>query len=60
MLAVFAAWAGTGFGYPLTPLPITLNIVAKLLSFAVVLTLFLPRQRSRGGASRDCGRPRCG
>jgi hypothetical protein len=46
MLAVFAAWAGTGFGYPLTPLPITLNIVAKLLSFAVVLTLFLPQQQA--------------
>lgn len=46
MLTVFAVWTGTGFGYPLTPLPITLNIVAKLLSFAVVLTLFLPRQQA--------------
>ena len=46
MLTVFAIWAGTGFGYPLTPLPITLNIVAKLLSFGVALTLFLPPQQA--------------
>jgi hypothetical protein len=51
MLAVFAAWAGTGFGYPLTSLPSTLNIVAKLLSFAVVLTLFLPPQQAAPAAS---------
>jgi len=44
MLGVFAAWAWSGFGYPLAPLPTTLNIVAKLLSFAVALTLFLPRR----------------
>ena len=53
MLAVFAAWAGTGFGYPLTPLPITLNIVAKLLSFAVALTLFLPRQQAAAGPTAE-------
>ena len=55
MLAVFAAWAGAGFGYPLTPLPITLNIVAKLLSFAVVLTLFLPRQEEASVTAASVG-----
>ena len=31
-----------GFEYPATPLPYALNVVAKLLAFATVLTLFLP------------------
>ncbi len=44
MLAVFAVWALSGFGYPSAPVPLTLNIVSKLLAFAVVLTLFFPRR----------------
>jgi hypothetical protein len=44
MLAVFAVWALTGFGYPGTPVPITLNVVSKLLAFTTALTLFFPRQ----------------
>jgi hypothetical protein len=50
MLGVFAIWALSGFGYPSSPLPTTLNIVSKLLAFAVVLTLFFP-QRSPATAS---------
>jgi hypothetical protein len=46
MLAVFAAWALSGFGYPSAPLPITLNVVSKILAFVTALTLFLP-QRDR-------------
>jgi len=42
MLAVFAVWALAGFDYPSTPLPYALNVVAKLLAFATILTLFLP------------------
>ena len=42
MLAVFAVWALPGFGYPSAPLPYALNVVAKLLAFATILTLFLP------------------
>ena len=42
MLAVFAVWALAGFGYPSAPLPYALNVVAKLLAFATILTLFLP------------------
>jgi hypothetical protein len=44
MLGVFAVWALSGFGYPSTGLPLILNIVSKLLAFAVVLTLFFPRR----------------
>jgi hypothetical protein len=42
MLGVFAIWALAGFGYPSTAVPLTLNIVSKLLAFATVLTLFFP------------------
>jgi hypothetical protein len=45
MLGVFAIWALAGFGYPSAPLPLTLNIVAKLLSFVTALTLFFPQRR---------------
>jgi hypothetical protein len=44
MLGVFAVWALSGFGYPSALVPTTLNIVSKLLAFAVVLTLFFPRR----------------
>ncbi len=42
MLAVFAVWALFGFGYPSAPVPITLNVVSKILAFVTALTLFLP------------------
>jgi ABC-2 type transport system ATP-binding protein len=42
MIGVFGIWALSGFGYPQAPLPITLNIVSKLLAFITALTLFLP------------------
>jgi hypothetical protein len=42
MLAVFAVWALFGFGYPSAPVPITLNVLSKILAFVTVLTLFLP------------------
>jgi hypothetical protein len=44
MLAVFAIWAMAGFGYPSSPLPITLNVISKILAFVTVLTLFLPQR----------------
>jgi hypothetical protein len=46
MLGVFAIWALAGFGYPSAPVPLTLNIVSKLLAFATVLTLFPLRHRA--------------
>jgi hypothetical protein len=42
MIGVFGIWALSGFGYPQSALPITMNIVSKLLAFSTALTLFLP------------------
>lgn len=51
MLAVFAIWSmSSGFGYPSSAAPITLNVISKILAFATTLTLFLP-QRARPIAS---------
>jgi len=44
MVGVFGIWALSGFDYPSTPLPTTLNIVSKILAFITVLTLFLPHR----------------
>jgi hypothetical protein len=49
MLAVFAVWGLSGFGYPSAPLPFALNVVSKILAFATALCLFLP-QRTRADA----------
>ena len=47
MLVVFAVWALSGFGYPSAPVPITLNVVSKILAFVTLLTLFLlPRDQA--------------
>jgi hypothetical protein len=40
MLGVFAVWALDGFAYASAPVPITLNIVSKLLAFVTLFTLF--------------------
>jgi hypothetical protein len=56
MLAVFAAWGLSGFGYPSAPVPIALNVVSKLLAFAVALSLFLPA-RSRDQAAAGTAEP---
>ena len=44
MLAVFAVWGLSGFGYPSAPLPYTLNVLSKILAFVTALSLFLPRR----------------
>ncbi len=44
MLAVWAIWALSGFGFPLAPLPTALNMVSKVLAIGTALTLFLHRQ----------------
>ena len=49
MLIVFAAWGLSGFGYPSAPVPITLNVLSKIIAFGVALSLFLP-QRTRASA----------
>jgi hypothetical protein len=42
MIGVFGIWALSGFGYPDAALPITLNVISKILAFITALTLFLP------------------
>jgi ABC-2 type transport system ATP-binding protein len=42
MIGVFGIWALSGFGYPQSALPITMNVVSKILAFIAALTLFLP------------------
>jgi hypothetical protein len=42
MTGVYGIWALSGFGYPQSALPITMNVVSKILAFATALTLFLP------------------
>ena len=42
MIGVFGIWALFGFGYPQSVLPITMNVVSKILAFITALTLFLP------------------
>jgi len=39
---VFGVWALFDFAYPAAPVPITLNVVSKILAFAVAASLFLP------------------
>jgi hypothetical protein len=38
MFTTFAVWALLGFGYPASPSLFTANVVAKLLTFATVIT----------------------
>jgi hypothetical protein len=44
MLAVFTAWALTGFAYPSAPVPFTFNVLSKILAFVAALCLFLPQR----------------
>ena len=61
MIGVFAVWAVIGFEYPLSGLPLALNIVSKVLAFLVALSLFLHRDRvtaeGRGAAGASKDRP---
>ena len=49
LLAVFAAWGLSGFGYPSASLPYALNVLSKILAFVTALSLFLP-QRAEASA----------
>lgn len=44
MFGVFTIWALVGFEYPWGGLPLALNIVSKILAFAVSLSLFVRRE----------------
>jgi hypothetical protein len=41
MFLLFAVWAVFGFAYPAAPIPIALNMLAKILAFATAVSLFL-------------------
>jgi ABC-2 type transport system ATP-binding protein len=59
MIGVFGIWALSGFGYPQSALPITMNVVSKILAFITALTLFLPdrlRNWRTDGPARAPGR----
>jgi hypothetical protein len=45
MFLVFAVWALVGFAYPAAPLPVALNVISKILAFAVAVSLFLPQEK---------------
>jgi hypothetical protein len=60
MIGVFGIWALYGFGYPNAALPITLNVISKILAFVTALTLFLPdrlRDWHKDGPSREQAQP---
>ncbi|HZO72270.1 MAG TPA: hypothetical protein VFB60_08700 [Ktedonobacteraceae bacterium] len=41
MFLVFAVWALFGFAYPSAPVPIALNMLSKVVAFAVAVSLFI-------------------
>ncbi len=45
MFLIFAVWALFGFAYPLTPLPIAFNMIAKVIAFAAAVSLFLKPEK---------------
>jgi hypothetical protein len=62
MLGIFAVWALFGFGYPSAPVPITLNMASKILTFATTLNLFLPQRaavRPDGATSSSVSLMQC-
>ena len=49
---IFAVWALFGFSYPEAPIPIILNMISKILAFAVAVSLFVPHEKIGGFASQ--------
>jgi hypothetical protein len=41
MFAVFGVWAAFGFAFPAGPLPLALNVIAKILCFVAAIMLFV-------------------
>ena len=50
MFLIFAVWAVFGFAFPATPIPVALNVVSKILAFAVAISLFVPQDKIVGVA----------
>ena len=47
MFFVFAIWALAGFAYPSTPFPIAMNMLSKIVAFAVAISLFFGDREKR-------------
>ncbi|HVB20449.1 MAG TPA: hypothetical protein VNG51_00700 [Ktedonobacteraceae bacterium] len=47
MFLIFAVWALFGFAYPAAPIPVALNMIAKILAFATAVSLFLPQGKAQ-------------
>ena len=45
MFLLFAVWALFGFAYPAAPIPVALNVIAKIMAFATAISLFLPQKK---------------
>jgi hypothetical protein len=57
MLGIFAIWGLSGFGYPSSALPITLNVASKLVAFVAALSLFWPQRAFETAASTRAADP---
>ena len=58
MLVVFALWAALGFAFPAQPLPLALNVVAKILCFLAAIMLFIWRADAEAsGEAIDTTKP---
>ena len=55
MFCTFSAWACFGFAFPASRGPFALNALAKVLSFATVIALFLPSGRGARAGRRARG-----
>jgi hypothetical protein len=45
LFLVFAIWALFGFAYPYAPIDIAMNVISKIIAFAVAISLFLPQRQ---------------
>jgi hypothetical protein len=52
MFVVFAVWAAFGFAFPAEPLPLALNVIAKILCFVAVIMLFVWRADGEVSAAK--------
>ncbi len=57
LFLLFAVWALFGFAYPSTPIPLALNMLSKVVAFAVAVSLFLRTSVSGEPAKTASERP---
>jgi hypothetical protein len=47
LFLLFGVWALFGFAYPYDPIPTALNMITKVVAFAVAVSLFLPQKSAQ-------------